>query len=247
MSESSSQRRQRERREQREQRRTAAIRRQRQQRQRMILGGVVAVAIAAAAILVLLNRPATSGGDLAILASPIPAGVAADGRLLGNPEAPVTIVEYGDYQCPFCGVFAREEMPQLIDEFVATGQATFAYHDLAFLGQESIDAAEAAACADDQGAFWPMHKTIFANQAGENRGAFTLDRLRTMATELELDMAEYDACMADDTHLDEVTAMADEARAAGIDSTPTFVVNGQVVPNAGYENLRATINAALAE
>jgi protein-disulfide isomerase len=247
MSESTKQQRQRERREQREQRRVAAIQRHRRQRRLTILGGVVAVAVIAAVVLILLNRPATSGDDLALLASPIPAGVATDGRLLGDPAAPVTIIEYGDYQCPFCGVFAREEMPRLIDEFVATGQASFAYHDLAFLGQESVDAAEAAACADDQGAFWPMHKTIFANQAGENRGAFTPDRLRAMASGLGLDMAAHDACLAQDIHLEAVAAMADEARALGITSTPTFVVNGEVVPNAGYDNLRATINAALAE
>jgi protein-disulfide isomerase len=249
MSESTKQRRERqqqERREQREQRRVAAIQRQQRQRRLQILGGVVALAVVVAVILIALNRPATTG-DLAILPSPIPAGVATDGRQLGDPGAPVTIVEYGDYQCPFCGVFAREELPMLIDEFVATGQASFAYHDLAFLGQESIDAAEAAACADDQDAFWPMHKTIFANQQGENRGAFTLDRLRSMATGLSLDTEAYDACMADDIHLEAVAAMADEAGALGINSTPTFVINGEVVRNAGYESLRATINEALGE
>jgi protein-disulfide isomerase len=245
MSESPAQQRQRERREQRDQRRVQAIQRQRRRRQLQLLGGVVALAVAAAAILILLNRPATSGGELAIVASPIPVGVATDGRRLGDPMAPVTIIEYGDYQCPYCGIFAREELPRLIDEFIAPGQASFEYRDLAFLGQESIDAAEAATCADDQGAFWPMHKTIYANQAGENRGAFAPDRLRALAAELGLDMAEFDACMERDTHLAEVSTMSDEARNRGINSTPTFVINDQVVPNAGYDNLRTTINGAL--
>jgi protein-disulfide isomerase len=233
------------RRSNREQRRLAQEQQARRQRQLRLLAGVVAVAVIAAVVLIFLNRPRDTGGDLAIIASPIPAEVAEDGRLLGDPEAPVTIVEYGDYQCPFCGVFARESEPRLIEEFVATGQATYEYRDLAFLGDESIWASEAASCAEDQGAFWAYHKTLYANQAGENRGAFAQDRLREMASQLGLDMDAFTSCMDDRAHQETVTAMSNEARSQGISSTPTFVINGRVVPNTTYENLREVITSEL--
>lgn len=230
----------------REQRRREHAQRERRQRQLWTLGGIVAVAVIAAAVLIFLNRPREQG-DLAIIASPIPAAVPVAGRRLGNPEAPVTIVEYGDYQCPFCGVFARENEPKLIEEFVATGRASYEYRDLAFLGDESIRASEAASCAEDQGAFWAYHKTLYANQQGENRGAFSLDRLREMATQLELDLEAFNRCLDGRTHQATVAAMSDEARSQGIDSTPTFVINGRVVPNTTYENLREVISSELAQ
>lgn len=158
----------------------------------------------------------------------------------------MTIVEYGDYQCPYCGIVARDDLPTLIDEFVATGQASFEYRDLAFLGPESAWAAEAAACADDQGAFWPFHKTVYANQNQENQGAFTRERLESMAEQLGLDMDQYRTCVNNGTHAEAVVAMADEARAAGINATPTFIINGVVTPYSGLDGMRNAINLALA-
>lgn len=229
----------------REQERTSRERRTREQQRFGLIAGIVVTALAVAGLLIYLNRPRPPGEDLAIMASPIPASVAVDGRRLGSATAPVTIVEYGDYQCPFCGDFARDEEAGMIDEFVATGQASFEYRDLAFLGDESIGAAEAAACADDQGAFWAFHKTVFANQDGENLGALAQDQLAAMATALGLDMDAFTACVEDRTHAVAVTAMAEEARALGINSTPTFIVNNRVLVYSGYDDLRAAILAAL--
>lgn len=232
-------------REKREEDRLARERRAREQQRFGLIAGIVITALAVAGLLIYLNRPRSPGEGLAIVASPIPGNVVADGRRLGSATAPVTIVEYGDYQCPFCGDFARDEEAGMIDEFVATGQASFEYRDLAFLGEESIGAAEAAACADDQGAFWAFHKTVFANQDGENLGALAPDKLAAMAEGLGLDMDAFTTCVENRTHEATVTAMADEARALGINSTPTFIVNNRVLVYSGYDDLRAAILAAL--
>ncbi len=228
----------------REQQQAARARKAKQERQLKIIGGIVLAAVVAAGLLIFLNRP-TATSELQIIAAPIPEGVPTNGRVLGNPDAPVTIVEYGDYQCPYCGVAAREDLPTLIDEFVATGQASFEYRDLAFLGPESAWAAEAAACALDQDAFWPFHKTVFANQNQENQGALSRERLEAMAEQLGLDMDEYRTCVNNGTHADAVVAMAEEARAAGINATPTFIINGVVTPYSGLDGMRNAINLAL--
>lgn len=228
----------------REQQQAARAQKARQERQLKLIGGIVLAAVIIAGLLIFLNRP-TGTGELQIMAAPIPEGVPVNGRVLGDPNAPVTIIEYGDYQCPYCGIVAREDLPTLIDEFVATGQASFEYRDLAFLGPESSWAAEAAACAEDQDAFWPFHKTVFANQNQENQGAFTRERLESMAEQLGLDMDEFRTCVNNGTHAEAVVAMADEARAAGINATPTFVINGVVTPYNGLDGLRDAINLAL--
>ena len=119
--------------------------------------------------------------------------------MLGDPNAPVTLVEWADYQCPFCGAFGREIMPRIIQDFVVTGQVKVYFRDLPFPDSasgygESDMAAEAAACAGDQGKFWEYHDTIFANQFGENQGAYSMERLAKMAEMNGLDMGQFTSC-----------------------------------------------------
>ena len=213
-------------------------------------GGAVVVAAVAIGILALGGG---DGGDgvsrlPAVVAAraEMPAGVVADGRALGDPDAPVTVIEYGDYQCPGCGFVALDVQPQLVADFVATGKVRFEYRDYAFIGEESVAAAEAAACAVDQGAFWPFHDTLFINQHGERQGAFAPERLRQAAAAVGLDSDRFNTCLADRTHRDAVAGMVAEARALGISGTPAFVVNGALVEWRGYDELRAAIEAALA-
>lgn len=187
-----------------------------------------------------------------VAAEPLDASIPRNGRILGNPDAPVTIVEWADYQCPFCGAFGREIVPRIIQDFVVTGQVRIDFRDLPFLDStsgygESDMAAEAAACAGDQGKFWEYHDTIFANQFGENEGAYSNVRLTRMAELNNLDMTTFSACFEGRAHQDEVRAMQAEAVANGITSTPTLVINGAVVRYTGkYEDLKAEIDAVLA-
>src|SRR5690554_5424463 len=80
---------------------------------------------------------------------------------LGNPNAPITVVEYSDFQCPFCAIFARDTLPQLIDEFVATGQMHFQLRNFPVFGEFSTLSAHGSMCALEQGAFWPFHDALF--------------------------------------------------------------------------------------
>lgn len=135
----------------------------------------------------------------------------------------------------------------MIAEYVTAGRVRLEYRDFAFLGEESTRAAVGAACALDQGAFWRYHDTLYANQAGENGGAFADDRLRRMAGALGLDEDAFATCLDDPAHETAVAAMADEARAAGLRQTPSFVVDGRIVEGGAYEPLAAAIETALGE
>jgi protein-disulfide isomerase len=235
------------------------------QRRAWLFGGTIALALVAALTLILLNR---GGGGSASDLSPVVAGAAIDpaipqsGRVLGNPNAPVTVVEWGDYQCPYCAQFAQQIQPQLIADYVATGKVTFEFRDFAFLDNtlsigsdgrveangngESVRAADAAACAADQGKFWIYHDTIYANHDGENEGAYSEARLAEMASLAGLDTTAFNQCLSDQTHKSDVEQMFQEANALGINSTPSFVIDGKVVQVGGYDDLKQAIDVALA-
>lgn len=106
--------------------------------------------------------------------------------LEGKPDAPVKLVEFADYQCPYCGMFKNQIESRLKLEYIDTGKASFDFRDFAFLGRESFDAALAARCAGGQGKFWPYHDKIFENQNGENQGVFSLENLKRFAIDLGL-------------------------------------------------------------
>lgn len=216
-------------------------------KRRSVLGmfaGAIVVALAIVATLFVVSGPGGSSLPPVQAAAP-PPDVPVNGRTIGNPDAPVKVVEWGDYQCPGCGVFSREVQPQLIGEYVASGKVLFEFRDKAFLGEESIQAAQAAACAADQEKFWLFHDTIFANQSGENLGAFSKDRLREIAQKANLDINAFNSCVDAETHKEDVAAMNAEASKAGINSTPSVLVDGQRINFQGYSSLKAAIDAAL--
>jgi protein-disulfide isomerase len=176
---------------------------------------------------------------------------------VGDPEAPITITEYSDFQCPYCRLFLENTEAALIDRFVADGTVYLIYKSVGdFIGPESKAAAEAAYCAGDQGKFWEMHDILFANQTGENVGAYSSRRLDAMADELGLDRGLYDDCISSGKY-DELTDQdAKDATAAGIQATPSFIityeVNGEtqtrVIQGAqGIDVFAQEIEAALAE
>jgi protein-disulfide isomerase len=156
---------------------------------------------------------------------------------LSNPGAKVTIIEFSDFQCPFCGRYQQTVHPALLEQYVKSGQINFVYKHSAFLGQESIWAAQAAECAADQNKFWEYHDLLFSRQNGENQGAFTKDKLSGFAKEMGLDMAKFDPCLTGDETLARVQADTQEGQKAGVRGTPTFFINGQ--PLVGAQPLTA--------
>lgn len=151
---------------------------------------------------------------------------------MSNPGAKVTIIEFSDFQCPFCGRYQQSVHPALLEQYVKSGQVNFVYKHSAFLGQESVWAAQAAECAADQGKFWEYHDLLFSRQNGENQGAFNKDKLSGFAKEMGLDMAKFDPCLTNDETLARVQADTQEGQAAGVRGTPTFFINGQALVGA---------------
>lgn len=182
---------------------------------------------------------------------------AANGNAMGSADAPITITEYSDFQCPYCRRFWDETEAQLIEAYVATGKVLFVYRSFgAFIGAESQASAEAAYCAGDQGKFWDMHDIIFTNQGGENAGTFSNARLTTFAKTIGLNLDEYKTCMSSGKYADTVTQDGKDGVAAGIEATPsfviTYVVNGEtktrIIKGAQpFAAFQSEIEAALAE
>lgn len=170
-----------------------------------------------------------------------------DTNSMGNPNAPVHMIEYGDFQCPYCLKFWTETEPQLIEEYVNADKVYFEYRSVgAFLGPESGWAAEGAYCAGDQGRFWEYHDTLYTNWTGENVGDFTKDKLVEYAKALDLNMEEFEACISEERHKGTVEQDAAQAEADGVHATPTLFINGVKIEGAQpYTLLKQFIEQAL--
>ena len=174
----------------------------------MVLLTVGAVAVGLVVVLVasgvLGGKNGGSTGDLLVPIRPTPSELVdtTNPRALGPADAPVTIEVWSDFQCPACGFFAKSIEPDLIDEYVRTGDVNLIYRDMAFIDNsekgESHQAAAAARCAGDQGKFWEYHDYLFENQNGENKGAFDRATLDQIATAVGLDMTVFGSCMSSD-------------------------------------------------
>ena len=171
-----------------------------------------------------------------------------EANVLGDKNAKVTIVEYADFQCPFCGRHHQLVAPTIVQEYVETGKANYVYKHLAFLGPESAYAAVAAECAADQGKFWQYHDYLFEHQQGENEGAFNKDKLIAFGKEMNLDMARFEKCVTNDETIARVQADTEEAQKFGVSSTPSFFVNGTpLVGLKSPDEFRAIIEQALTQ
>jgi protein-disulfide isomerase len=154
-----------------------------------------------------------------------------DGRMLGAANAPITIEMWEDFQCPACGTFSRSMEPRLIERYVVPGRVRLVYRDMAFLGQESVDAAVAARAAGQllgADGFWRFHDLLFHNQDGENEGAFDRSVLADMAVSLGIERGTFLAKLDDPDLLAAVRAETREGQEAGVSSTPTLAINGRL-------------------
>lgn len=155
--------------------------------------------------------------------------------ILGEPDAPITFVEYGDYQCPFCGRFFNQTEPLLRDNYISSGKIKMIYRNLAFLGPESRAAAEAAECAKDQGRFWAYHDELFKEETAdgkENNGNLNRALFITLAERVGMDIAEFTSCFDDGRYKETVGQEMREAQALGVNAAPTSFVKGELVQGA---------------
>lgn len=169
----------------------------------------------------------------------------ANGASVGNPDAPVKVEIFSSFTCIHCSNFASETEHQVIEQYAETGQIYYTYRAFSSATDDAGVAAQAAFCAGDQGKFWEMHDTIFANFA------YTYPRklLTQMATSVGVeDMDAFEACIDDGKYVDQINADISLGKAVGITGTPSFTINGVMAMegNQPFATFQQQIEAALA-
>jgi protein-disulfide isomerase len=158
-------------------------------------------------------------------------GIVVSGRTRGNADAKVTLVEFGDFQWPYCKDFAVDAERRIDEEYVSTGKVKFVYKYYPILDGggvgESHWAAEAAECANEQGKFWDYHDKLFVKWLGENVGMFQKTNLKKFASDLKLNTAQFNNCLDTDKYASVVQADIDEGTKLSVRGTPTFFANGK--------------------
>jgi protein-disulfide isomerase len=171
----------------------------------------------------------------------------------GDAAAPVAIVEYADFECPYCGAYERSVFPQILSDYIETGKVKYFYRDLPLpIHPHAMIAARAARCAGEQGEYWEMHDNLFAKQAGFSDPAL-LDRAQTLG----MDGGKFSECLSSNRYTDDIQKSMSEAHKMGIEGTPTFFL-GTVGPNGDevsiekrvigavpYENFKAALDELL--
>lgn len=154
---------------------------------------------------------------------------------IGRGDAPITLVEFADFQCAHCSVFYFGAGSVLFNEYIKTGKARFVFKQFPQLGEESFLASHASLCAKEQGKFWEYHDALFTRQSqseGINTGLFSLHNLEAMAVELQLNKEAFSGCMRAEKYKSEVLADSEDGKAAGVSATPTLFINGRKMEGA---------------
>jgi protein-disulfide isomerase len=168
-------------------------------------------------------------------ANPTPAKVSVptNGPTLGNSNAKVTVVEFSDFQCPFCERFYSQTMPQIKTDYIDTGKVKLVFKTFPLTGlhPNAQKAAEASLCANEQGKFWEYHNTLFDKQSiwSSTDG---VTAFKQYASDLKLDTAKFNSCLDTGKYASAVAADVKDGQNAGISGTPSFVINGQLVVGA---------------
>ena len=159
---------------------------------------------------------------------------------MGDPYAPVKLVEYSDFQCPYCKLFASGTEQDIVRDFVSQGLVYFEYRPYTVIGSESDASALAAYCAGDQNKFWEYNDILFANITGEQVGDFYDNRLYAFAEKIGLDMDSFKSCYKSRTYAQRLADDRKSANAAGIKGTPMILVNGVEVtsPSSAYQAIK---------
>lgn len=173
--------------------------------------------------------------------------VVAGAHVIGDSNAKMTVIEFGDFQCPFCRRFFLQTEPQFIEEYVDTGKVRFAYRHFPLSSHQNAQiSAEAAECAADQGQFWGYHDILFTRSDDDGVG-LDVASLKGYAKELGLNTATFNSCLDDGTKSAFIQAEVTESSTAGVSGTPTFYINGNLYAGAHpYSTFRKIIEKELA-
>jgi protein-disulfide isomerase len=158
-----------------------------------------------------------------------------DDPYLGKKNAPITMIEFSDFQCPFCRSFWRDTLPLIKSEFIDTGKLKFVYRDFPLSFHEgAMPAAQATECAKDQDKYWEMHDKIFEEQAKKGSGTISFNNsdLKKWAGEIGLKMDLFNSCFDSGKYVEEIRKDMEDGQAAGVTGTPAFFINGRLVVGA---------------
>ena len=216
----------------------------------VVLAFAVAIAAALALVAVALvgrgsSAPATENAVVDF------AGIPQDGRVLGSPDAAVTLIEWADPQCPACRAYTEGFLPTVVDEYVRPGKVKTEFRGFPFIGEDSVKAYRFLLAAGEQNKLWDLQEALYRNQGGENEGWVTDDLIRELAS--KIDGLDVDQLFADADRKD-IVAEAEKAEAnghaAGVNGTPTLLIQiGDTQPYliqiATVDQLRAALDDAL--
>jgi protein-disulfide isomerase len=228
--------------------------RQRERRNRLLTIGIISI-VAAFLVFMFVYPQVKSVGEI-IAITPETNLPNPDGLSLGDPNAPVTVDVYEDFQCPACQRFTETIQPLIMQHLITPGKIIYNFHHYPFLdgagargGGESDQAANASMCANEQGKFWDMNAILFANWNGENLGNLNDRRLQAMAERIGLDMNAFNACFDANKYEDEIQADFDHGNEIGVSGTPSVFVNGVKVGQPGkipsYQEIAEAVELAI--
>lgn len=220
-------------------------RKEKQQRKMITLGLII---IGAGLIMAVLIYPSTQ------MNNQFDTRYMANDNAMGNPDAPIKIVEYSDYKCGHCAAFAFETEPLLAADYIETDKVYFVSRSVGAMlrSAESVLATEASYCAGEQNKYWEMHDLVFANQGVP----FSENQLKKWGKTIGLDLPAYESCMDSDRYLARADQDEADAKAEGVEGTPAFIITYEVdgeevkemLPgNYPYEAFQQMLDAALAK
>lgn len=210
--------------------------------------GLVGIVVVGTGALWVTNRNAAS----AVPVGPIAMDAIASGRdfpgyVLGNEDAPVTVVEYADFQCPGCKMTWLLTIQDVKSRLVADGSVRFVFRDFPLeMHQNARAAHHAGACADEQGQFWAMHDSLFQNQDYWANDRSPEGTFRDYAEAIGLDVQQYDACMAEGRYRGRIQASVEQGVELGVSSTPTLIVGNNMYSGMGYDALKSIVDSLAA-
>ncbi|MEX0861560.1 DsbA family protein [Nitrosopumilus sp.] len=146
--------------------------------------------------------------------------------VLGDSNAPITLIEFGDYQCHFCNVFFHSTEEDILKKYIETGKVKMIFKDYNIIGPDSVNASHGAHCASDQELFWEYHDILYSNWTGENNGWASSENLARFAQEIGLDMDIWTECMMNGSHSKSIIASNNDAKSLELTGTPAFFVIG---------------------
>ncbi len=219
---------------------------------------IPAVAVAIAVVAIAFASPASN--DTIDVADTTSEPGSNDSRLsvfttgsptLGSPDAPITMVEFGDYQCLNCNRFFHNTEHDILQDYVETGKVKIIFIDFAFIGPDSVIAAQAAHCAEEQGKYWEYHDELYTNWNGENTGWANMHNLKKFAANMDLEHNSFNECLDSGKYASKVKNNMDIGRQLGVTGTPTFFIFGsssdvqKVVGSQPYSTFSTVIDSML--